>query len=122
MSYFIKKLKDAFGNLHEEIDPIRGIYSFNPIKPTSSSDNYVTVPDGKVFYPIQIEVKNTDSNTHKFHLEDDSGNTLSLEYSVDANKMVQIDFKSRGLTGKIHFVPDEYNYLVFRLVGYMAKK
>lgn len=120
MNYFIKKLKDAFGNLHEEVDPVRGIYVLGPVKPSSSATNLVAIPDGKKFYPFKVEVENDDTADHHFHLADKDGNQISLEYKVAATDLKEIDFKHSGLDTGIQIVEDTYDTMTFRIVGYLV--
>ena len=125
MEYKIKKLRDANGNLRDEIDPIRGRYSFSPITPTGPSDNFIEIPEGKVFYMDMIEVYNADTSstgTHTFTVQDDDGNSISVKYVVPPGENKQIHFYHQGLTGKIHFVPDTPGKLVFKPSGYLDSK
>lgn len=122
MQYSIKKLKDVHGVLKDELDSVRARYAFPPFTPDSTSDDYVTVPDGKVFYMTQIEVSNSDTADHTFHIEDDAGNVRSMEYKVTAGASITIPYWDTGFTGKIHFVSDSggYTKLTYRPAGYMA--
>ena len=121
MNYFVKKLRDAFGNLHVEVDKVRAIYAFKPFMPTSAANNFVTVPAGRLFYMTQIEVNNTDgSNQHTFHVESNDGDKISIEYKVLAGEQKIIPFYYSGLSGQIHFIPDTYSELEFKPIGYLA--
>lgn len=121
MNYFVKKLRDAFGNLHVEVDKVRAIYAFKPFTPTSTADNFVTVPDGRIFYMTQIEVNNADaSNAYTFHVESNDGSIISIEYKVSAGEQKIISFYYSGLSGKIYFVPSAYSELEFKPIGYLA--
>jgi len=120
MDYTVKKLRTLYGNLKIEIDPIRGRIAFLPFTPSGPTDNYITIPDGKVFYMDVIEVYNTDTAaSHTFVVQDDAGNDLSLTYTVPAGEYIKIEFYHGALSGKIHFVPDTYNTLRFKPSGYL---
>lgn len=121
MWLFKKMMKDRNGNLKDELDPYRARYGFTPFAPTGTTDNYITVPSGYMFYMTGVEVQNTDSANHTFHVEYPSGTTISLEYSVTANQVTTIDFHHQGLTDKVYFVPDTYGKLTFKPIGYLEK-
>jgi len=117
-----KLLKDRNGNLKDELDLVRARYAFPPFMPTDTSNNYIEVPNGYIFYMVGIEVINEDSsNAHTFHIENPSGNVVSIEYSIPAGETKTIDYWDKGMTEKIYFVPNTYGKLQFRPYGYLEK-
>ena len=121
MEYFVRKVKDAYGELRDEIDPILGMYAFGPVTPSSTSNNVISIPTDKVFYMVMIEVVNNDTqNAHDFQIVDSQGNPISIKYTVPAGKTLTFKYIGKGITNSLRIVMSSYGKLTLRLSGYLG--